>query len=79
MLSSRIYGTLLVGWKDLRFDNDAIKKLLVRVYVYSCFSFHICVPILRGSVLWTDVWEKFGDRVIVQRCEILFYSAIGIH
>lgn len=79
VLSSRIYGTLLVGWKDLRFDNDAIKKLFVRVYVFSCFSFLICVPILRGSVLWTDVWGKFSDRVVVQRCEILFCSAIGIH
>lgn len=66
MLSSKIYGTLLVGWKDLRSDNDAITKLFVRVYAFSCFSFLICVPILKGCVSWIDVWEKFGYRVVVE-------------
>lgn len=66
MVSLRIYGTLLVGWKDLRFDNDAITMLFARVYVFSCFVFLICVQILRGCVLSTGVWERFGYRVVVQ-------------
>lgn len=66
MVSVRIYGTLLVGWKDLRSDNDASTKLFARVYVFSCFFFLICVQILRGCVLSTGVWERFGYRVVVQ-------------
>lgn len=30
-------------------------------------------------MLWSDVWEKFDYRVVVQSVDFLFYYALGIH